>query len=119
VAPDIDRMARDFNVFGRAWRAAGRAGKPRLVATHFFALGPDAESRTRDYIDRHYTHLAAAQRRQFAAAISPKDPDTLRAVFRAFVDAGATDVVPIPMIAALDQLDRLAETLGPECAPLR
>jgi len=114
LAPDLERMARDFEVFRGAWKAAGRLGAPRLLATHFFALGPAAESGTREYIRRHYHHLSDEQSALFEASISTTHADRLREVFRRLVDAGATDVIPIPMIADLDQLDRLADVLGPE-----
>jgi alkanesulfonate monooxygenase SsuD/methylene tetrahydromethanopterin reductase-like flavin-dependent oxidoreductase (luciferase family) len=114
LAPDLDRMARDFERFRGAWRAAARPGEPRLVATHFFALGPRAESGMREYIRRHYNHLSAEQSALFEAAISTTHPSRVREVFRAFAAAGATDVIPIPMLADLDQLDRLADVLGPE-----
>jgi alkanesulfonate monooxygenase SsuD/methylene tetrahydromethanopterin reductase-like flavin-dependent oxidoreductase (luciferase family) len=114
LAPDLDRMARDFELFRGAWKAAARPGAPRLVATHFFALGPQAQSGTREYIRRHYNHLSAEQSALFEASISTTEPARVREVFRALAAAGATDVIPIPMIADLDQLDRLADVLGPE-----
>jgi alkanesulfonate monooxygenase SsuD/methylene tetrahydromethanopterin reductase-like flavin-dependent oxidoreductase (luciferase family) len=114
LAPDTDRIARDFDVFRSAWKSVGRPGKPRLLATHFFALGPSAESGTREYIRRHYSHLSVAQAALLEGAISTTRPERLREVFRQLVEAGATDVVPIPIIADLDQLDRLADVLGPD-----
>lgn len=112
LVPDVDRMAQDFAVMRSAWEAAGREGPKRLIASHFFALGPEAETGARDYVARHYGHLGREDNRRLAAAISTTNEVALRDVFHALVDAGATDVIPIPMIASLDQLDRLAELLG-------
>jgi len=114
LGPDVERMARDFGRFREAFHAAGRPGEPRLLATHFFALGPEATSGTREYIQRHYNHLSSEQSALFEASISTTRPERIREVFRALVRAGATDVIPVPMIADLDQLDRLADVLGPE-----
>ncbi|MCP4906158.1 MAG: LLM class flavin-dependent oxidoreductase [bacterium] len=113
LAPDLERMTRDFELFRNAWKRADRKGKPRLLATFFFALGPAAESGTRDYLRRHYDHLNAKQSAHFAASISTTHPSRLREVFGRLADAGATDVIPVPMIADLEQLDRLADVLGP------
>ena len=113
LAPDLERMARDFRIFREAWRAAGRQGEPRLIATHFYALGPDAETGTRDYIARHYSHLDATQQELFATSITTKDEANVRRVFQELRDAGASDVIPIPMRASIDQLDRLADLLAP------
>jgi alkanesulfonate monooxygenase SsuD/methylene tetrahydromethanopterin reductase-like flavin-dependent oxidoreductase (luciferase family) len=112
LVPDVGRMAEDFEVVRRAWRNAGRETAPRLIATHFYALGPEAEQGTRDYIERHYRHLGPEGHRQFASAISTTCETTIREVFQALGDAGATDVIPIPMIPCLDQVDRLADLLG-------
>jgi alkanesulfonate monooxygenase SsuD/methylene tetrahydromethanopterin reductase-like flavin-dependent oxidoreductase (luciferase family) len=117
LAPDLERMARDFRIFGEAWQAAGRVGKPRLIASHFYALGPEAESGTRDYIARHYTHLDARQQAFFARSITTQNDENLRLVFKGLADAGATDIVPIPMIASIDQIERLADVLGPLSEP--
>jgi len=112
LVPDVDRMVRDFGVMRRAWEGLGRKGPKRLIASHFFALGPEAEQGTRNYVARHYGHLGREDNRRLAAAISTTHEAALRDVFRALVDAGATDVIPIPMIPSLDQVDRLAEVLG-------
>jgi alkanesulfonate monooxygenase SsuD/methylene tetrahydromethanopterin reductase-like flavin-dependent oxidoreductase (luciferase family) len=112
-APDVKRIARDFALFREAWAAAGRSGAPELVASHFFALGPDAEAGTARYMERHYTHADAATRAQFQSAIHCKTAARLREIFAGLEAAGATEVIPVPMLPSLDQLDRLADTLGP------
>ena len=112
LIPDVERMAQDFAVVRDAWKAVGRAEPPRLIASHFFALGPEAEAGTRSYIARHYGHLGGEDNRRLASAISTTNGPALREVFRTLVDAGATDVIPIPMIPAIDQLERLADLLG-------
>lgn len=119
LLPDLDRMERDLALFRSAWSRAGRKGAPRLVATHFFALGPDAAAGARHYIESHYPHLGAAQRQQLAASITTSSEDGLRRAFGALARAGATEVVAIPMIPDLDQQDRLADTLGPLASPPR
>lgn len=112
LVPDVERMAQDFAVMREAWRAAGRDDEPRLMASHFFALGPDAEAGARNYVARHYAHLVGEDNRRLAGAITTTNDTGVRDVFRALVDAGATDVIPIPMLASLDQVDRLADLLG-------
>ncbi|MCH2169752.1 LLM class flavin-dependent oxidoreductase [Myxococcota bacterium] len=112
LVPDVQRMAQDFEVMRAAWRAAGRAGEPRLMASHFFALGPDAEQGAREYTAKHYTHLVGEDNRRLADAISTTHESGVRDVFHALVDAGATDVIPIPMLPSLDQVDRLGDLLG-------
>ncbi|MGE4651853.1 MAG: LLM class flavin-dependent oxidoreductase [Myxococcota bacterium] len=112
LVPDVERMAQDFAVLRQAWQRAGRNTPPRLIATHFYALGPSAEQGARDYIERHYRHLGPEGHRQFAAAISTTSEAGIRRVFDALSAAGATDIIPIPMIPSLDQIDRLADLLA-------
>lgn len=112
-SPDVARIARDFHVFREAWKTAGREGQPELIATHFFALGPDADEGTARYLERHYTHADAETRAHFQRAILTTTEARLRDIFVELADAGATEVIPIPMMPGLDQIDRLAEALGP------
>jgi alkanesulfonate monooxygenase SsuD/methylene tetrahydromethanopterin reductase-like flavin-dependent oxidoreductase (luciferase family) len=53
--PEIELHRQRYAVTLAAWREAGRAGRPRLVASTFFALGAEAESMyeasMRQYVD--------------------------------------------------------------------
>ncbi len=95
-----------------AWARAGRTDPPVLIATHYFALGPDAASGIQEYVRRHYAHLSEEGRRRIGRAISATSEARMRELFRELVDAGATEVVPIPVIARLEQVHRLADALG-------
>jgi hypothetical protein len=51
---------------GRAWREAGRAGRPRLAALAYVSLGDDAETHARHYLRHYYSfhrRLRRAHRR--------------------------------------------------------
>lgn len=95
----------------RAWRAAGRTGDPRLLGLAYFSLGDaDTAQRSDAFLREYYGFM-----RDRVAAIAEgavHAPEAVRGIIAAFEDIGMTELVFTPTIAALDQVDRLAEVLG-------
>lgn len=92
------------------WQAAGKAGRPRFVASMFFGLGPNAAERAGAYI-RHYFAYAPPQAEQIAHSL-PATPEAVKGVRQAFADIGVDELMCWPCIPDLDQVDRLAQLLG-------
>src|SRR5215208_6327444 len=107
--PDPEQVRQMFDLAQKSWRAEGREGKPRLVATLYYALGPNA-ARGGDYIRDYYSYFGPAAD-DMASAI-PSSPEAVEELIRAFGDVGADEVVCWPTVAELDQVDRLAELVG-------
>jgi alkanesulfonate monooxygenase SsuD/methylene tetrahydromethanopterin reductase-like flavin-dependent oxidoreductase (luciferase family) len=107
--PDPGQVRQMFDLAEESWRAEGREGRPRLVATLYYALGPNA-ARGGDYI-RHYYSFFGAAADDMARSI-PSSPETLDNLIRGFGDVGADEVVCWPTVAELEQVDRLAEVVG-------
>jgi alkanesulfonate monooxygenase SsuD/methylene tetrahydromethanopterin reductase-like flavin-dependent oxidoreductase (luciferase family) len=102
-----DLAERLFGRVEKSWAAAGRTGRPRLVAQVYVALGPEetlAEAR-------------AAVAAYFRFPGAPDDmadgvlttPAAIRSAIRAFGDLGADEVMLYPWAHGLDQVDRLAD----------
>src|SRR5260221_5456894 len=54
-------MARqNYALAEQAWKAAGRAGKPRFVAATYWGLGPNAAERVGAYIRSYYAFMGPA-----------------------------------------------------------
>ena len=104
--PDPEQVRQMFDLAKESWRAEGRAGKPRLVATLYYALGPNA-ARGGDYIRDYYSYFGPAAD-DMARAI-PSSPEAVEELIRGFGDVGADEVVCWPTVADLEQVDRLAE----------
>jgi hypothetical protein len=98
-----------FDVAEESWRAEGREGRPRLVATLYYALGPNA-ARGGDYIRHYYSYFGPAA--DDLARSIPFSPETINNLIRGFEAVGADEVVCWPTVAELDQVDRLAELVG-------
>jgi alkanesulfonate monooxygenase SsuD/methylene tetrahydromethanopterin reductase-like flavin-dependent oxidoreductase (luciferase family) len=109
--PDLDKVAADFDVTRAAWREAG-CGEPRLVAACYFALGPQAEEGRDTFVQRHYHHLGPEGQAKIGAAITTVGEAVLRDVLRRLEDLGADEVVPVPMVPELAQVDRLADLVA-------
>jgi alkanesulfonate monooxygenase SsuD/methylene tetrahydromethanopterin reductase-like flavin-dependent oxidoreductase (luciferase family) len=108
--PDPNQVRQMFDVAEESWRAEGREGRPRLVATLYYALGPNA-ARGGDYIRHYYSYFGPAAADDLARSI-PSSPEPLNNLIRGFEAVGADEVVCWPTVAELDQVDRLAELVG-------
>jgi alkanesulfonate monooxygenase SsuD/methylene tetrahydromethanopterin reductase-like flavin-dependent oxidoreductase (luciferase family) len=104
--PDPEQVRQMFDLAQESWRAEGREGKPRLVATLYYALGPNA-ARGGDYIRDYYSYFGPAAD-DMASAI-PSSPKVVEELIRGFADVGADEVVCWPTVADLEQVDRLSE----------
>lgn len=98
--------ARAFDAARDAWRRAGRAGSPRLVALAYYVLG-DADAGRRNV---HDYYSAAGE--DFANATVGAVCDSAAAVKAAvssFADIGADEIIFGPATADPDDITRLAE----------
>ncbi len=91
-----------------AWDDLGRPGRPRLWGQGYFALG-DAD-RGAAYLRDYYAFTGP-----FAEKIAAGNLVSARAVkdfIRGYEEAGCDELVLLPTVADLDDLDRLAEAVA-------
>jgi alkanesulfonate monooxygenase SsuD/methylene tetrahydromethanopterin reductase-like flavin-dependent oxidoreductase (luciferase family) len=108
AGPDMARQV--FALAEQAWKAAGRAGKPRFVACMYWGLGPNAAERAGAYL-RNYYAVMGPLAEQIARSV-PSTPEAVKGAMQAFADIGADELMCWPCIPDLDQVDRLAELVG-------
>ena len=91
-----------------AWSDLGRPGRPALWGQAYFALGDEAagDAYLRDYYA--FTGPFAAK----IAAGNLTSPRVIRDFVRAYEEAGCDELVLLPTVADLGQLDRLADVLA-------
>jgi alkanesulfonate monooxygenase SsuD/methylene tetrahydromethanopterin reductase-like flavin-dependent oxidoreductase (luciferase family) len=106
VGPQIANP--NFREAEKVWNAAGRAGKPRLVACVYYALGSDARTRGGAYLHDYYGPEFGAMLTQAL----PATPEEIKATKQGFIDIGADEVIFWPCLPALDQIDRLEDALS-------
>lgn len=90
-----------------AWQAAGRAGKPRFVASLAYALGPDALDRARPYVMDYYAYLGA-RAAQVAQGIM-HTAEQIKGAIQMYADLGVDEVILFPSIPDIEQFDRIVE----------
>ena len=98
-----------FTTAQEAWRAAGRTGSFRFVGMQPFALGPRAQEQGEVYVRNFYS---ASSQMQTMLDTFYRTPEQIRDALRACADIGMDELVLMPAIAELDQVDRLAEVIG-------
>jgi alkanesulfonate monooxygenase SsuD/methylene tetrahydromethanopterin reductase-like flavin-dependent oxidoreductase (luciferase family) len=102
------------------WTAAGRNGRPRMVALAYFALGDDAMSSVQTFTERYYNFPAdpgdqalidAAGVETLAeviAAGAATTPDAVRSLVTGWAQAGCDELVLLPCAPDPEQVHLLA-----------
>ena len=105
-----DRLAGAVAKANAAWEAAGRDGRPLIMALAYFALGDDARGAAPRYLHDYYGWLGE----EVAGAIvsgAVTDPETIRARRDAFAANGCDELLFIPCDPDPAQVDLLAGAL--------
>lgn len=92
-----------------AWSDAGRPGTPQLWAQAYFALGEEAAEAGRRYLKDYYAFTGP-----FAERIAEElltNPQAIAQFLRGYEEAGCDEMVLLPTVPDLAQLERLAEVL--------
>jgi alkanesulfonate monooxygenase SsuD/methylene tetrahydromethanopterin reductase-like flavin-dependent oxidoreductase (luciferase family) len=90
-----------------AWADLGRPGQPRLWGQVYFALGE--ENRGADYLRDYYAFTGP-----FAEKLAAGNLDTPRKIkdyIRGYEEEGCDELVLLPTVADIEQLDRLADVI--------
>ena len=99
-----------YAVAVESWEAQGRSGKPRLAGVASYALGPNASDKVGGYIRHYYSFLGDAAEQMARNAIST--PEAVKDALRDMEGIGMDEVVFLPSVAEMDQLERLADVIG-------
>lgn len=101
-----------FDAIKAAWRAAGRDDAPHLSTSIWYALGPDAEDRLRQYA-YDYLKIFGEEAGQYGAqSVACFTPDALRRAVDSIRAAGANELFLVPTTADPAELDRTLDALG-------
>jgi len=95
-----------------AWVDAGRPGRPRLWAQGYFALGDEASKAGRQYLLDYYAFTGPFAEKVAEGLLTT--PQAIVQFVRGYAEAGCDELVLLPTVANIGQLDRLAEiVVGP------
>jgi alkanesulfonate monooxygenase SsuD/methylene tetrahydromethanopterin reductase-like flavin-dependent oxidoreductase (luciferase family) len=98
-----------YKIAVESWEAEGRSGVPRLAGVASYALGPDAADKVGGYIRHYYSFLGEAAEQMAQNAIST--PEAVQDTIRDMESIGMDEVVFLPSVADMDQLERLADII--------
>ncbi|HEY1705249.1 MAG TPA: LLM class flavin-dependent oxidoreductase [Trebonia sp.] len=93
-----------------AWSAGGRAGRPRLAAVSYFALGPDAAGLARDFLGDYYGFRGDADESVIAA--TPTGPAEMAELAATMAALGCDELVLYPCSNDTTQMNLLAEVIS-------
>jgi alkanesulfonate monooxygenase SsuD/methylene tetrahydromethanopterin reductase-like flavin-dependent oxidoreductase (luciferase family) len=93
-----------------AWEAAGRSGKPRLVAHSYAGVGPGALDSAKSYLGSYYAHRSADLDAIIGAALLSADRIGERVEL--LRDAGCDEFILTPVDTDPDQVQLLAAASG-------
>ncbi len=91
-APEVTIHQERIAVVARSWARAGRAGKPRIIASTYFALGPDARGVYEAGMRAYYGYEAELEKN----ALGPTaltSADAITDAIKRFEDAGIDEMV--------------------------
>lgn len=94
-----------------AWSDAGRPGWPLLWAQGYFALGGEQIiAQGADYLRRYYAFTGPFAEKIAAGQLT--SPQAIAQFLQGYAEAGCDELVLLPTVGELDQVDRLAEVLA-------
>lgn len=93
-----------------AWIDAGRPGRPRLWGQGYYALGDDAAEAGTRYLKDYYAFTGPFAERIAAGLLMT--PQAIVQFVQGYKEAGCDELVLMPAVSDLEQLDRLADVIG-------
>jgi len=102
------RVQPNFEAVTEAWRGAGRAAQPRLLAGVYFALGDEAQAPAREALLAFYAPGGERLAEAMATTVCTT-PEAIHEAEATFEAMGVDELFFWPAVGDRDQLDRLAE----------
>ena len=93
-----------------AWTDFGRPGRPVLYGQGYFALGDGAKDDGATYLRDYYAFTGPFADKIAAANLTT--PQAIVDFVRGYEEAGCDELVLLPTVVQIEQLDRLAEVLA-------
>jgi alkanesulfonate monooxygenase SsuD/methylene tetrahydromethanopterin reductase-like flavin-dependent oxidoreductase (luciferase family) len=104
-----DMFAQGAQKARSAWAEQGREGSPRLLASGYYSLGPDARHHADAYLQDYYAFLGPYAEQVSAGALTSEQ--AIRDTTAAFEQAGCDELVLFPCNPNPDQVDLLADAI--------
>ena len=93
----MDGINQFYRMAEQTWQEAGRAGKPRLLACAYFALGPNVAERAHDAIHHYYAFSEPYAQLVTEHALADA-PSTIQAMIERFQQIGTDELTFSPVL---------------------
>lgn len=110
IRPDQGSQRASICTVERAWREAGRSGRPYIIAAMYFSLGPRAEEVLRSHLTGYYSYSPEALDKVFD--ISTYTERAVADAIESYADAGVDELLFGPPTASVDQVNYLADIVS-------
>jgi alkanesulfonate monooxygenase SsuD/methylene tetrahydromethanopterin reductase-like flavin-dependent oxidoreductase (luciferase family) len=107
-----DQLGEGKAAVEKAWEEAGRDDTPRIMGLAYYALGDRAEEAADSYLHDYYGWLGEVA--DMIAGSAATDPGTVKGYVDAFAEAGCDELVLFPCDPDPEQVDVLADAVGPQ-----
>jgi alkanesulfonate monooxygenase SsuD/methylene tetrahydromethanopterin reductase-like flavin-dependent oxidoreductase (luciferase family) len=107
---DAEQINQTFRSVEQSWQAAGRAGKPHLVAQIDIALESPDGGQGRTNLLNYYATMPPYD--QYKAAALRTTEQRIREAIRTVEQLGADEVIFFTWSTNIDQVDRIADLIG-------
>lgn len=110
--PDLQDHLDRYSVVSDSWNAAGRGGRPKLICSMNFALGPDANDAYENHIRTYYGYDPELVARA-TTGNPPTSPEVITEILSRYANAGVDHVVFTALTSDITgvSLDHLAEVV--------
>ena len=111
LGPDPAGVDATFRRAEAAWAAAGRADRPWLSTSSWFALGDGAAERLAGYAYDYLASFGDTAARAMSGLCRLSDPRAMRETLTALRATGCDELVLVPTTLDLTELDRLLDAM--------
>jgi alkanesulfonate monooxygenase SsuD/methylene tetrahydromethanopterin reductase-like flavin-dependent oxidoreductase (luciferase family) len=112
LGPDPEGVDATFRRVEEAWSAAGRAARPLLTTSSWFALGDGAPDRLYAHAYEYLSNFGDRAAGAMAGLCRLSDAGVVREMLAALRETGCDEVVLVPTTADLAEVDRLVAVLS-------
>ncbi len=105
-----DQLQQQYEAVNAAWKSAGRSGQPRLVSLGYYRLGEETQQPAEAYLRDYYAFYGPMAEQMVQGMLTT--PEAIREKAQAYEAVGLDELILMPTVASLDQVDRLADAVA-------